>query len=190
MDLNDLLEPVRQSTIDRLALAIHEAKTAGGESFVSEPVLREGDRTPVPHGRLAQPARHDLPTGNIPGEIALPAFAPVGIEWPGGLAVVLRPFRWDALRVHFPEGNPSGDWEPLLGWFEEWFKAEEDGVGDLLLVVHSVSDPVDEGDGQTLTIDLGSAPVVAIEDLFDALAGLDVSRVEIGVPDLLLRDEG
>src|SRR5262249_28092742 len=110
-------------------------------------------------------------------------FVPVRFEAAaGGLHVTLHPFRWDCLRVHLPDGSAGMEWAPLLAGFEEWFRVDEDGTGDLLLAVHTISDPQEVEDGVTLTIDLGSAPVVAIDELLDALAGLDVSAVVLGDP--------
>lgn len=191
MDLTELLEAIRQEYVDRLAFALHEAKATPGARLISEAVLRDGDGVPVRDGRLNVPQRVDavvladdgaVETVSVDSDKMLAGFADIRFDWPGGLAVALHPLCWDALRVHFPTGSAAMDWGPLLTWYDEWFKADEDGTGDLLLAVHAVTDPADDAGGVTVQIDLGSAPVGALEDLLDALAGLDVAEVVLGQP--------
>lgn len=192
MDLTELLEAIRQEYVDRLALAFHEAKATPGARLVSEAVLRDAHGNPVGGGgRLDVPVRVDAvvlgedgstETISVDSDRMIAGFADVAFDWPGGLAVALNPFCWDALRLHLPGGSAAMDWEALLTWYAEWFKADEDGTGDLLLVVHALTDPEDDAGGTAVQIDLGSAPVGALEDLLDAVAGLDVSRVVLGQP--------
>lgn len=194
MDLTERLEVVRQDYVDRLALALHEVTHTPGVHAVTEPVVRDEQGQPLRAGHFHLPTRHDATLrheGAARAEaihitsppVPVP-FAPVRFESPGGLHVALGPFRWDALRVFLADGSAALEWEPLLAWYEEWFKISEDGTGDLLLVVHSITDPVDSPEGTTFTLDLGSASIHALEELLDALAGLDVARVELGeVPD-------
>lgn len=191
MDLSELLEAIRQNYIDQLAVALHEAKSEPGAQLVSEAVLRDEQGTAVREGRLQLPMRVDgvivqegegVDSISVDSTSCVSGFADISFEWPGGLHVSLNPFFWDALRIHLPEGNPNMDWEPLRNWYEDWFRAEEDGAGDLLLVVHFLSDPEEAEQGLLLQADMGSAPVLALEELFDAFAGMDVSRVVLGTP--------
>lgn len=189
MDLTELLEAIRQQYIDSLALALHEAGAEPGARLVSEAVLRNDNGEPVREGKLNLPLRVDavvvkenqgFDTLSVDSTQVVSGFADIQFEWPGGLTVKLNPFAWDALRIYLPEAHVGMDWEPLLGWYEEWFKAEEDGAGELLLVVHFLSDPEARDEGVELQADLGSASIGVLEDLLDALTGLDVSRVELG----------
>jgi hypothetical protein len=191
MDLTERFETIRQAYIDRLAMTMHEARTTAGNRAITEAIVRDGQGAVARGGAFNLPQRVDvlIAREGAPAETVQvssqgePETSPsLHYEAAGGLHVKIHPFLWDRAFVHLLDGSAAMEWEPLLSWYEEWFKGDEEGAGDLLLAVHSIADPEDVEDGVTLTIDLGSMPVEAMEELLDALAGLDVSGVELGTP--------
>ena len=76
--------------------------------------------------------------------------------------------------------TPTGP--PLTGWFARWFDEADDNAADehgLSGVIHFLSDPVQTSEGTAFTIDLGSAPVAALEDLIDTVAGMGAASCRL-----------
>lgn len=193
MTLGDLLDQIRDQYLAPFRAAISEQ--AGAEppsTFVAEPILRDEDGEPAREGGLDLPMRGDLfilkdePEGrNIDSE-ALIGFDPVNVAGPNGLAVTFTPFVWDMLDVTL--GGvviDDTDWTPLVDWFDRWFDEEEAhpvGPDGLSGVIHGLSEPADEDDAVVFTVDLGSAPVEALEELIEALALLGAASCRFGTP--------
>jgi hypothetical protein len=119
-------------------------------------------------------------SGELVDSDRLLTFEPIRFAWSGELTVTLGPFQWDNLTVRIPAAEGPADYGPLVDWFREWFREDEDGAGELLGVVHFLSDP-EAAEGEVrLTADLGSAPVEAFEGLLDAVAALGVAKAVLG----------
>jgi len=184
MKLGELLDRIRGSYVERLQAAVREAKDPN-----PEPAYRRRDGSLAREGPLALPARGDLFTE---GEMVsvdsktLLSFEPLEFTWEGSLRVVLGPFPWDALPLFLEGSRPDSNWSPLLRWFEAWFDGEDvrsPGSDGLCGVVHFLSDPLPAEGGVRFSIDLGSAPVAAFEELLDAAARLGPARLKIGETD-------
>lgn len=111
---------------------------------------------------------------------SLLSFEPFEFRWGHSLRVRLAPFFWDSLRIRLTSEEVSRDWSPLSRWFYKWFREADDGTGERLLdAVHFLSDP-ELRDGETrFTLDLGSAPVPAFEQLLDAVATMGFRTVHL-----------
>ncbi|MEM7526808.1 MAG: hypothetical protein AAF416_03920 [Pseudomonadota bacterium] len=171
-------------------------------------VLREG-RLALPSRRdlLVRHAGGSL-TREIQGP-GLLQFEPITLVEPDGFVCVIGPFRWDSALVVLERAEapaapaceaaplPQGadmeaaveaaspiaepDWRPLRRWFLEWFQSRfSDEAPDLDGAVHAMYGPEDVPVGWRLRIDLGSAPVEALNDLVGALAATGAARVRIG----------
>ncbi|MHB0971228.1 MAG: hypothetical protein ACYC7A_06145 [Thermoanaerobaculia bacterium] len=106
------------------------------------------------------------------------SFQPFGFVWESA-SVTLRPFQWNWCEV-----AASGDMlalEPIVAWFRAWFREDEDGSPDAFLgAVHFLSDPEIAEGTVTFAVDLGSAPVEALEGLLDAAISAGATRVSVG----------
>lgn len=172
----------------QFADAAEQLRRRSGALVLSEAVLRSQGRNAIVEGVLGLPVRLDLVSvaeGAEPRCLSvnserLLTFDPVSFVWSEGLRVALGPFQWDSLTVRIPAPVGPVDWKPLVAWFREWFREEEDGAGEPLGVVHFLSDPDVVGGAVRFTADLGSAPVEAFEGLLDAFVALGVPEVTIG----------
>jgi hypothetical protein len=109
-------------------------------------------------------------------------FEPVSIECNKTL-VLLSPLVWDYVAIRFPGELEVSALAPLQSWFLRWFDADD--VHELNSegfygVVHFMSDPAFQADETCITVDMGSAPMQAFEELIDALGELGVPRAAVG----------
>lgn len=182
MSVGALLDDVRETYVSRLRDAATRFPGA-----ILEPVLRDSDDRVVREGKLQLGLRVDIVRRTKDGicsetvdSDALPRFEPVTFEWDGA-TIELRPFYWDALTLQMDAVVADADLAPLRVWFERWFRANDDDAreGPLLGVAHFMSDPRTGSDACLVDIDLGSAPVEALEELFDAAVALGARRVVV-----------
>ena len=92
----------------------------------------------------------------------------------------MEPFQWNWIQLRLHGLDSDADWQPLREWFFRWFHEGDPADDELLGGIHFMSDP-EEGDGAAeVTIDLGTAPVEAFEELLDAVGQLGANRLQIG----------
>ena len=155
---------------------------------VVELMLLVGDGSNPHASRFNLPLRIDVVSGTpqqpalLAAELdAVPSFLPQALALPSGRVATLRPFAWHACDVLFQ--GPTDDWAPVLSWFDSWFDRAETLVPDdlgLSGVIHSMTEPVSHGSGSLFTVDFGSAPVAAFEDLATTLDSLALSQLTFG----------
>lgn len=173
------LAPIRLAYVRELARAIASCDAIG------EPALRGADGAIGRDGVLQVGLRVDLfdrasSKSLRIGPNALLSADAAELLWSTGTALRVEPFCWSELRVEVVIGAPIG--ADLAAWFERWFDAEDrheldpDGLAG---VVHFVSDPRDVDGASVFEVDLGSAPVSAVLDLTDVLAGLGAQRIRM-----------
>ena len=108
----------------------------------------------------------------------------VGAMQAGEIEVAIFPFLWEACRIWLRHKDP--DWSGLHNWFDRWMDLEgkrdtdEDGLSG---VVHFCSEPLAEGGGYLVELDLGSAPVEAFTDLMIVFAQMGATEVRVGLSD-------
>jgi hypothetical protein len=180
--LGQIIDTVRASYLEQFATAVAERSVAGG--VLTEVALRDESGAPIGEGLLQLPMRLDIVplSGGQPGSaVSVDSesrvdFEPIEFDWGDQLQVTLESFCWD--NVHLRASVT--DWSPLQEWFMNWFSADDDGEGEPLGVVHFLSDPKPGSSGHALTLDLGTAPVEAFEELLDAIAACGATAVVIG----------
>jgi hypothetical protein len=190
MTAGELLDQVRALYVDQFA-AIAAELSQEGDELIFEPAFRDEHGKIIGDGALSLPLRTDLvlvrggeaqePT-RVDSEKML-SFEPLSIEWPGGVELHLAPFHWDACQLRAVGIAVPIHWLPLKKWFNKWFDTEDTNPPDeqgFSNVVHFMSDPVLQGKLLTFSVDFGSAPVVALEELLDALRNLGAAEIEIG----------
>jgi len=189
MGLEELLQDIRNLYLESFVAEV-QANAEDEEIEVAlEPALRDDDGSSVTEGTLALPVRVDMAVfrdgeieslGNIEVD-EMYDFEPVEFVWGDGMAVQLLPFTWDAMSLVVPKRSDL-DWTPLRTWFLKWFRDEEDDASDpeLLGAVHRLGDPVEEEQSTVLTIDLGSAPLEAFEEMLDAIEAIGIEDLLIG----------
>jgi hypothetical protein len=103
---------------------------------------------------------------------------------PSGVQMQQHAFSWEALRLRF--SGPQFKIESLQGWLTSWLVADEvrepDSSG-LSGVVHDLAWATEQGMWQ-LDVDLGSAPIDALEDLLAGISGAGVTSVELSRHDV------
>lgn len=96
--------------------------------------------------------------------------------------VFVAPFAWDEVLLKAGGIDSRQVAEVLAPWFMDWFDPEDanrQNEEGLFGVVHSASDPR-EIDGMTaVELDLGSAPVQALEDLLTRLAAAGARDIRL-----------
>lgn len=190
MTLGELLAEIREHYLRTLRAALAEA--ADGPRRLGEPAYR------LEHGELARegpwrlPLRLDLvaltPAGARPQRVdsaGMLGFEPIELPWTGSTGLRVAPFVWDYAQVCVRGLPTAPDWRPLVDWFEHWFDPEDirpAGADGLSGVVHFLSDPQSgaaEG-AHEFVVDLGSAPVAAVEEMLDVLARMGAREIALG----------
>ena len=184
----ELLVSIRELYTEEFADVVARLGDSPDVRVFSEVALRDRTGQPIREGSLGLPMRLDLVSlsGGAPESPSidperLMRFEPVSFVSRAGLNVLLHPFQWDSMTLSFQDPGVIADWQPLVDWFGEWYRENEDGAeGELLGVVHFLSDPELTSGRVRFTADLGSAPVEAFEALLDVVAALGVENVVIG----------
>lgn len=182
MTITELLTAIRQPYADLLSQAAHAQ-----ESYV-EPAYRNNDGMLATEGIWDLPCRADVirmsedttETVQVDSQTRL-KFEPVHFHL-ADRAMELHPFVWDWLSLEV-QGLPHEQAaQALADWFMDWFDGDDANEPDeagLQQVVHFMSDPQVLAEGVGATIDLGSAPVEALEDLLFALSDAGADRVRL-----------
>ena len=182
MTLSELFETIRSHYVDELMAVLKSHDTV-----IAEPVMLDSSGNPATDGPYDLPTRLDVVSvkDEKSQEVirvdteSMISFGAISLTWENDLEVTLEPFQWNWLQLR-AQGS-SLDSEPIIRWFQEWFKvSKESGSSELIEVVHFLSDPVIENDSLNCEIDLGSAPIDAIFGLLDAVVECGADNVYIG----------
>lgn len=95
------------------------------------------------------------------------------------LDVTLMPFAWNGVEFRI---NSISSCSGLEGWALRWLDVSDEHEQDangLQGVIHSVSAPEIVGDHSTFSVDFGSAPVQAVEELFSVIRAMGATTAEI-----------
>ena len=188
-----LLDDIRGSYLDHFRRVVKEKRRVPAARVFTESTLRMKNGLAARKGPLKLPFRKDLvvrsPTVRgsfeIKTEEAL-QFEPLTFTWGQGLPVTVAPFRWEECPVQIQGFRVGDEPVPLVDWYERWFD-EFDTKGpfkkDFQEVVHFLEITERKDEIAKLTIDLGSAPKAAIEELLDALEQVGCTRIDIGEGD-------
>lgn len=109
------------------------------------------------------------------------AFDLIVADFPGGFAVKVEPFSWDACDV-LAEGDLE-DWSLPLEWFERWFDRGDDkpaDADDIAPVIHEMTEPEATSLGTAFTVDFGAAPIDAFIDLMLTLHRKGMTNIRVG----------
>jgi hypothetical protein len=186
--IGDLLDSIRELYTGELADVVARLAHGSERRVYSEVALRDRSGRPIRDGALGLPMRLDLvavsgatPESPTVDPERLMRFEPVSFVSRAGVDVVLHPCQWDSMTLSFDDPGGLEDWQPLVSWFNEWYRESAEGDdGELLGVVHCLSDPEVTRGSVRFTVDLGSAPVEAFETLLDVIAVLGVKNVVVG----------
>jgi hypothetical protein len=190
MTFGEILDAVRDQYLARFRQVVAEHRRTHRVAVEAALLTADGRLARRPGG-LPTPERQDLfllsPEPARAVEVTCAealSFPEVRFEWED-VPVAVSPFRWHACVVALDGLTEAVDWKPLRNWFAAWFDETDhhaplaDGLRG---AVHAVSEPsFDDGVAQ-LTVDLGSAPADAVEQLLDALARLSPRAIRIGQP--------
>ncbi|MGW8421037.1 hypothetical protein [Comamonas sp. HJ-2] len=182
MTIAELLTAIRQPYADLLSQA------ANAQDSYVEPAYRNSDGTLATEGAWNLPCRVDsIPVSkDSPEPVQVDSqtrldFEPVHFRI-GDSAVELQPFVWDWLSLEVQGLAEEKASKALIDWFNDWFDGDDENEPDeagLQQVVHFMSDPQVLAGGVKATIDLGSAPVEALEDLLFALSDAGAAQLRL-----------
>ncbi|HLF93226.1 MAG TPA: hypothetical protein VJB14_07185 [Planctomycetota bacterium] len=182
--LGQILDRIRALYIEHLDAALTEAMKGPGSRVNVEPVYRTKTGLVAREGALSLPLRGDLFDGANMVRVDSArriSFEPFEFKWAGSLQVRMEPFFWDSCPLRL-EG-PSPAWTPLTDWFDRWFDGEEKrapAYDGFYGVIHFLADPAPSGAAFLSSVDFGSAPVEAFEQLLDAVRALGLRKLHIG----------
>jgi hypothetical protein len=188
---SQILSQTREHYVSRLRTAIDDHDSEGIVQVVAEAALRDAKGELLRRGELAVPVRVDLIT-LVDGQVrdgmnidpqTMPGFEPIHLRWKHEWPITIWPFPWNAMAVILP--GTDLDLTPLSTWFLNWFDPEDTrqpGDDGVLGVVHSILITPAPLGSTRLLIDLGSAPVDALLDMFDALHAMRLPSLQIGAP--------
>jgi hypothetical protein len=181
MTLLELLAAIRAPYARQLSAAI-----AAVDAHV-EPAFRNHDGALAVEGPLMLPCRADyIPrTGDgKPARVDATArldFEPISVAY-ADCTVLIHPFAWDWVRITI-RGLPEQAVAALSrNWFFRWFDPDDANEADdqgLYGVVHFLDEPETVTDGIELSIDLGSAPPEALDDLLRQVSAHGASAMRV-----------
>ena len=189
MSLGNILDQIRDYYIQRFIVFIEEQSANRDISVAHECAFADAKGNWVTEGKLALPMRGDLFVLNnrkISKSIQIDtdgmlSFEPINFTWPQtALEVCLAPFQWNWLQLRLHDLPTNTDWSPLRSWFFNWFAEEDPPEDEISGGIHFLSDPEERVGYFQFSIDLGTAPVEAFEELLDAVNELGVIQVQIG----------
>jgi hypothetical protein len=184
MGIPELLAAIRKPYVDALAMASSSPAVHVG------PAYRQKDGSLSTEGALALPCRADVipKEGSSAGQaIRIDSdsqlkFEPIRFNL-GATTVHISTFVWDWAPFEVKGLSEEPASKALSSWFLEWFDPDDQNsrTGEGLYgVVHFMSEPERTAGGWKVTVDLGSSPENALEDLLFRLADAGASEVRVG----------
>jgi hypothetical protein len=182
--INELFTVIRMAYAATFADAVASAADAH-----LEPALRKADGSLALEGPLGLPMRVDLiPRRGAQAGRSLSIdseqrmqFSVHVVSMPPA-TLYIAPFAWDCVSLRISGMTAQQAGAVLAPWFMAWFdphdtnRQNEEG---LFGVVHFLSDPCAEGGMVAASLDLGSAPPEALEDLLARLAAAGASDIRL-----------
>lgn len=185
--LEETLAPVREGAVAALLTAQARAIDAGAE-IEPEPLRRDPSGRVKRQGRLDLPNRGDLAV-TMDGRTLIQKvesrrvaeFDALEARTVSGFTAVIHPFRWEDADIWISGEVDTPNWAPLRLWYLEWFQDRQTRLQpDLGAVVHGMDGP-DRIDGRwRVYLDFGSAPVMALAMLIEAVSETGASGMQIG----------
>lgn len=184
MMISEFLTAVRKPYIDTFARVATQV-----ESHV-EPAYRQSDGSLAVEGSLGLPCRVDVipMEGSTAGQtIRVDSETQLEFEvvtfTSGAGTVVLSPFVWDWTPLEVLGLSEEAVSNVCHSWFLKWFDADDENAPTeegLFGVVHFMSELEPTEEGWRVTVDLGSSPVSAVEDLLFRILDAGASQVRVG----------
>jgi hypothetical protein len=179
MPVLELLAAVRNLYVQRLSEAV-----ASVDAHI-EPAFRDQEGELALEGSLNLPCRADYIPRDGDGQPATVdstsrvAFETIRLAY-NDCEVLIESFTWDWVIITVSGLSGQDVAAVTTKWFLRWFDPQD--VNDandegLYGVVHFLSEPKVLSEGIELTIDLGSAPPEALDELLDAISSYGASAV-------------
>lgn len=171
--LADLLEKVREHYVSALSAAFAEFTSQHSPSVAELLLEPNGSTVPVPYRYIRIDMGTNGPSGPKLVDLNLDqhlAFDPWLCDVRGGLHMQIYPMVWNG--IEFMCSKPPDSLEPLTGWVNRWLDTEdsfESNDGQFQGVIHSTTYPETTEHGWSFSVDFGSAPVSALDELLDIL---------------------
>lgn len=181
MTLAEFFADIREPYASKLA-----ASVAAVEAHV-EPALRKADGSLAVDGTFGLPYRADFIPKRGDGKSVMVDsdqrldFEPIVVD-DDSCRIEIRPFVWDWVQVSVQGISEKAAGSTAKAWFLRWFDTDDTNEADeqgLYGVVHSLGEPKAIDGGSEMTIDLGSAPAEALEDLITRLVQAGAKRMTL-----------
>ncbi|MFZ6745414.1 hypothetical protein ACO0LC_19490 [Undibacterium sp. JH2W] len=190
MTVSELFTSIRAPYV-----ALLSAATQKGPAHI-EPAYRNADGTLTLEGSPALPCRADFipKTGTFAGEAytvdanSQLEFEPIHIQL-SATDIHILPFTWDWLNLQIHGLQPDIAGAILASWFMAYFDGEDEapandqglyGVVHFMSAISQQAQQAQQEQTLQLTIDLGSAPGSALEDLILRLSDARAQAVHLG----------
>ena len=187
MTTGELLDKIREYYLRRFGEVVGE-KRKPGATIATETAYRDEHGQPIGDGALNLPSRGDvfvITNGEVTESLQVDtegmlSFQPLSFAWESAV-VTLSPFQWNWCEVSATGNITAESPSAIVKWFHRWFLADEDGVPERFVgAVHFMSD-LEMGTGHfSVSVDLGSAPIEAFEELLDAAVLAGATQIHIG----------
>ena len=187
MTMTELFQKERDAYVRALESCLAEMRKTSPEAAAEVLVETNSPETPLPF-RLTRP---DIISGSankpkisrvVKDEVF--HFTPHEAKLSGGAKLLLHPLRWDNFEICLT-GRING-WEPYEAWVQKWLDADDvmtSPDSDFAGRIHQASMPLEENGCWHLVVDMGSAGLDALNELFGVLQSIGADFVEIGGED-------
>jgi hypothetical protein len=185
--LRPLLDEVREAYLSRFRV-MH--RSLAGKRVVTESTLR------LPNGSYVTAEEGDLPqrldiaildrrwrarTLRVTSPPGVFTHDPFWARLPGGADISVMPFAWDHCRV-VAQGVQPFRLNRVQQWFWRWFDpgdTRDPDMSGLHGIIHFMSVPEVDGTTASIDLDLGSAPVEALDDLLGCLLRAGAQQIQL-----------
>jgi hypothetical protein len=184
MNVRELLEDIRSYYLKRFEDVII-SKVSENYEVITEPEYYDKEGSLVLSGQLSTPYRNDiclLKERKIIDSIqvdtnSMLSFDPISFPWDNDMNVTINPFQWNFLTIKW-NCTEIPNWKNIRDWFISEFQ-EKKNNGIFRHVVHYISNPYEEDGYLKIDLDLGSATVNCVENLFYCLSREGIRKVTI-----------
>ena len=183
MTIGELIVSERKEYLKALALSVDEQKKAH-KNVASEVLIEMNTRDVSLPYRMMRP---DILLTEESGKTRLievnkdayVSFDPYLMTLQNGLSVVFHPFHWNG--IEFRTRSTQIDWGRLEEWTKFWVDVTDSRyqpTREWLDVVHNVTCPALENGVWSFSVDFGTAPTDALNQLFEIFSADD--KIEVG----------
>ncbi len=182
MELINFLTNQRQQYIEALIMLFQRLEREGQQAFLEAidelEHVEPGHTLEFSHFRYDILVKSDEEYYEVKGNINPSMFEKAKEYEQNSLEIFISSFVWNGCSISFSSLLLNIDL--IKRWYLKWIRVDENNLGkELLGVIHNVSIE-SKKDGYQIVIDFGSAPIVALIELFSIFQKENVKKIFIG----------